>query len=105
MKLNKKKERIHLRVSDQQKAQMKSNANSLGLSLSKYILKMAEEGKIVTVDSKSLANELYELNCKLNELEKYPAIRIQELRDIVSVGIAHINELLKSGDNSVHSKI
>ncbi len=61
MKASKKHERIHLRVSNSQKAHMKSNANSLGLSLSKYILKMAEDGQIITVNSKSLANELYDL--------------------------------------------
>ena len=102
---HKKQERIELRVSDQQKAQIKSNANSLGLSLSKYILKMAEDGQIITIDSKNLANELYELNCKLNQLERYPAVRVQELRDVVSTGIARINELLKSGDDVVHTKI
>lgn len=101
----KKQDRIELRVSDKQKAQIKSNANSLGLSLSKYILKMAEGGKIITLDSTSLANELYDLNCKLNKLEKYPAIRVQELRDVVSTGIARINGLLKSGDDCVHTKI
>ena len=101
----KKQDRIQLRVSDKQKVLIKSNANSLGLSLSKYILKMAEDGKIITLDSTSLANELYDLNCKLNKLEKYPAIRVQELRDIVSAGIARINALLKSGDDCVHTKI
>lgn len=50
---HKKQDRIELRVSDQQKAQIKSNANSLGLSLSKYILKMAEDGQIITIDSKN----------------------------------------------------
>ena len=69
MKSSKKQERIHLRISNRQKTQMKSNANSLGMSLSKYILKMTENGKIITIDSKSLARELYELNCKLNKLE------------------------------------
>lgn len=101
----KKQDRIQLRVSERQKAQIKSNANSLGLSLSKYILKMAEDGKIITLDSTNLANELYNLNCKLNELEKYPAVKVQELRDIVSAGIARINALLKSGDDCVHTKI
>ena len=101
----KKQDRIELRVSDQQKAQIKSNANSLGLSLSKYILKMAEDGQIITIDSKNLANELYELNCKLNQMERYPAVRVQELRDVVSTGIARINELLKRGDDVVHTKI
>ena len=101
----KKQDRIQLRVSERQKAQIKSNANSLGLSLSKYILKMAEDGKIITLDSTNLANELYNLNCKLNRLEKYPAVKVQELRDIVSAGIAHINALLKSGDDCVHTKI
>ena len=66
---------------------------------------MAEDGKIITLDSTNLANELYDLNCKLNKLEKYPAIRVQELRDIVSTGIARINGLLKSGDDCVHTKI
>ena len=105
MKASKKQERIHLRVTNSQKVQMKSNANSLGLSLSKYILKMAEDGRIITIDSKSLANELYDLNCKLNRLQQYPAVRVQELRDVVSAGIARINELLKSGDDIVHTKI
>ena len=54
---HKKQERIELRVSDQQKAQIKSNANSLGLSLSKYILKMAEDGQIITIDSKSVCSQ------------------------------------------------
>ena len=96
---------MQLRVSDKQKAQVRSHANSLVLSLSKYILKMAEDGKIITLDSTSLAHELYNLNCKLNKLEKYPAIRVQELRDVVSAGIARINALLKSGDDCVHTKI
>ena len=43
-----KKERIQLRVSEQQKSNIKCNAQALGLSLSKYILKMAEDGKIIT---------------------------------------------------------
>lgn len=100
-----KKERIQLRVSEQQKSNIKCNAQALGLSLSKYILKMAEDGKIITVDAKNLANELYELNCKLNQLERYPAVRVQELRDIISVGIYRINELLKRGDNNVHTEV
>lgn len=105
MKSSKKQERIHLRISNRQKTQMKSNANSLGMSLSKYILKMTENGKIITIDSKSLARELYELNCKLNKLERYPAVRVQELRDVISMGIYRINELLKSGDKCVHTEI
>lgn len=105
MKLNAKDERIHLRVSQQQKSQIQYNANALGLSLTNYILKMSIEGRIVSVNSQSLAKELYSLNCKLSELERYPAIRVQELRDVVSFGIAHINELLESGDQIVHSKI
>lgn len=105
MKLNTKNGRIHLRISQQQKSQIQYNANALGLSLTNYILKMATDGRIVSVNSQSLAKELYALNCKLNELERYPAIRVQELRDVVSSGIARINELLESGDQIVHSKI
>lgn len=75
------------------------------MSLSKYILKMAEDGKIITVDAKNLTNELYELNCKLNQLERYPAVRVQELRDIISIGIYRINELLKRGDNNVNTEV
>ena len=92
-------------VSDRQKTQMKFNANSLGMSLSKYILKMTENGKIITIDSKSLARELYELNCKLNKLERYPAVRLQELRNVINMEIYCINELLKSGDKCVHTEI
>lgn len=105
MKSTTKNERIHLRVSQQQKSQIQCNAHALGLSLTNYILQMAMEGRIVSVNSQSLAKELYALNCKLNELERYPAIRVQELRDVVSSGIARINALLESGDQLVHSKI
>lgn len=105
MKSTTKNERIHLRVSQQQKFQIQCNANALGLSLTNYILKMTMDGRIVSVNSQSLAKELYALNCKLNELERYPAIRVQELRDVVSSGIARINELLESGEGLVHSQI
>ena len=105
MKSNTKNRRIHLRVSQQQKFQIQGNATALGLSVSQYLLKMAMDGRIVSVNSQSLAKELYALNCKLNELERYPAIRAQELRDVVSSGIARIDELLKSGDQIVHSQI
>lgn len=103
MKTNNKPERINLRISNEQKSHIKATAQSLGLSLSQYIIKMAEEGKIITVNTKTLANELYDLNCKLNALERYPAVQVQELRDVVSTAISRINALLKSGDSFVHS--
>ena len=103
MKMNNKPERINLRISNEQKAHIKATAQSLGLPLSQYIIKMAEEGKIITVNTKTIANELYDLNCKLNSLERYPAVQVQELRDVVSTAISRINALLKSGDSFVHS--
>ena len=79
---------INLRVSDIQKDTIRTSAKNLGMSVSQYILKLTEQGQVNVIEGgKELAALIYELNNKLNKLEKYPAMPIQDLRNVISDSI------------------
>lgn len=76
---------INVRVSDTQKDAIRTNAKSLGMSVSQYITTLTEKGQINVIEGgKELAALIYELNNKLNKLEKYPVMNIQDLRNAIS---------------------
>ena len=87
--------KVQIRVSKMQKAELKSKAQKLGISISDYMLRCIEQGKINTVDTKSLAKEIFELNQHLNALERCPVIPTRELRDKISEKIEWLNGKLE----------
>ncbi len=94
MKGNSKKEVINFRVSEEEKRMIKSEADELGLDISKYLLHLVKNKNIVVVEGgRELAMEIYELNLKLNRLEKYPFVDVQELRNLMSEGISKITKV------------
>ena len=93
---NIKDEYIHFRVTSLQKEQISQKAEKIGMSMSRFLLSLAERGKINVIDDNGLATEVYKLNYKLNQLAKYPAIPVTELQDIVSQGIIDIKNKFES---------
>ena len=87
--------KVQIRVSKMQKAELKSKAQKLGISISDYMLRCTEQGKINTLDTKSLAKEIFELNQHLNALERCPVIPTRELRDKISEKIEWLNGKLE----------
>ena len=85
-----KDDNIHFRVTSLQKEQITQKAEELGMPVSGFLLNLVEQDKIKIIDGKALAAEVYKLNRKLDLLEKYPAIPVQEIRDVVSQGIVDI---------------
>lgn len=81
---------VHFRVTSFQKERITKKAEEFGMSVSGFLLNLVEQDKINIIDGKALAAEVYKLNRKLNLLEKYPAIPVQEIRDVVSQGIVDI---------------
>ena len=92
-----KNKNLHIRLTDKQYANIKTKANELGISVTNYILKMTEQGKVVVIEPKDLAAEIRELNRKLSKLEQYPVIKAQELRDMIGEEVVKLNEILKKG--------
>ena len=92
-----KNKNLHIRLTDKQYEKIKTKANELGISVTNYILKMTEQGKVVVIEPKDLAEEIRELNRKLSKLEQYPAIKAQELRDMIGEEVVKLNEILKKG--------
>ena len=93
MTQNKKTETINIRVSKEQKNSLRKAAQNAGMNISKYLMNLAVNGKIVIVEGgKELAAEIYELNHHLNQMEKYPFVDVQTLRNTVSEGIKNINQ-------------
>lgn len=90
-----KNNKIQIRVSKQQKAELKSKAQKLGISVSDYILRCTERCVINTVDTKGLAKEIFELNQHLSDLECCPVIPTKELRDKISEKIKWLNDNLE----------
>ncbi len=95
--------KIQIRISKQQKAELKSKAQNLGISVSDYILRCTEQCKINMVDTKELAKEIFELNQHLSDLERCPVIPTRELRDTISEQIKKLNGKLE--ENNVNPKI
>ena len=91
-----KDDNIHFRVTSLQKEQIAQKAEKIGMSISKFLLSLAERGKINVIDDNGLTKEVYKLNYKLNQLAKYPAIPVKELQDIVSQGIIDIKNKFES---------
>ena len=88
-----KTEVINFRVSNEQKQMIRNAAEQLGMDISKYLLHLASHSKIVVVEGgKELAEEVYHLNQRLNRLERYPFVDVQELRDAMSDGISRITK-------------
>ena len=86
-----KTEVINFRVSSEQKQMIRNAAEHMGMDISKYLLYLANHREIVVVEGgKELAREVYQLNQKLNRLERYPFVDVQELRDVMSDGISRI---------------
>ena len=86
-----KTEVINFRVSSEQKQMIRNAAEHMGMDISKYLLYLASHREIVVVEGgKELAREVYQLNQKLNRLERYPFVDVQELRDVMSDGISRI---------------
>lgn len=105
MKPIRKTETINLRVSKERKEEIRKAAKAIGMDMSKYLIHQATHGKIVVVSGgKELAMEIYELNQRLNRLEKFPFVNVQELRDTLSDGIARINSA-KEGIQDVDTEI
>lgn len=93
MALKSKTEVINFRVSSEQKQMIRNTAKNLGMGISKYLLHLASHSQIVVVDGgKELATEIYHLNKRLNRLERYPFVDVQELRDALSDGISRITK-------------
>lgn len=90
-----KTKKIQIRISKQQKAELKSKAQKLGISISDYILRCTEQCVINTVDTKSLAKEIFELNQHLSDLERCPVIPTRELRNKISEQIKLLNDKLE----------
>lgn len=90
-----KTKKIQIRISKQQKAELKSKAQKLGISISDYILRCTEQCVINTVDTKGLAKEIFELNQHLAELEQCPVIPTRELRDKISEKIKWLGDKLE----------
>lgn len=89
---------INLRVTTEQKEEIRKRAESLGLTVSDYIIGSLGKTSINVVDGgKELAKEVYRLNRNLEHYQKYPFIRVQELQDTVSHGIQKLNNLMKEG--------
>lgn len=97
MQHSNKTQNFHIRLTEKQYEHIKNRATELGISMSDYILRMSEQGKIVVIEPKNLAEEIQKLNRKLGKLEQYPVIKAQELRDIIGDEITKLNEILKSG--------
>ena len=91
-----KDDNVHFRVTSFQKEQIAQKAEKIGMSISGFLLHLAEHGKINVIDDNGLASEVYKLNYKLNRLAKYPAIPVKELQDIVSQGIIDIKNKFES---------
>ena len=91
-----KDDNIHFRVTSLQKEQISQKAEERGMSVSKFLLNLAEHGKINVIDDNGLTEEVYKLNYKLNQLAKYPAIPVKELQDIVSQCIIDIKNKFES---------
>lgn len=88
--------KIQIRISKQQKTEIKSKAQKLGISVSDYVLRCTEQCRINTVETKELAKEIFEFNQHLNELERCPVIPTRELRDKMSEQIKKLNEKLEN---------
>lgn len=87
--------KIQIRISKQQKAEIKSKARKLGISVSDYVLRCTEQCKINVVETRELAKEIFELNQHLSDLERCPVIPTRELRDKMSEQIKKLNEKLE----------
>lgn len=96
MKNNKKDKIINFRVNEVQKNQITENAQKLGLSVGEYLLYLDNNKVINIIDGgKELAKEIFELNLKLTELERYPFIEVNKIRNLVSESLIKLNSKIK----------
>ena len=91
-----KNDRINFRLNAKQKETIRKKAESMRMSMSKYLLHLVEHGSISIIDGERLTEEVYKLNQKLNQLRKYPAIPVKDLQDVISQGIIDINKKFES---------
>ena len=97
MKKNKQKN-INLRVTEEQKNYIKMKAANLGMSVSQYLLELADKGQIHVIEGgHELVELIYELNSKLSRMEKYPAILVQDLNDVIGESVRHIRRQIRWG--------
>lgn len=87
---------IHIRIAESEKQRIQAEANKLNMNLSEYLLYLTRNKNIVVIEAgKELAQNVYELNKLLSNFEKYPIQSVSQLQDIVSQGIAKINNTIK----------
>jgi len=90
---------INFRVNQKEKDRIIENAHSLGMSVGEYLIHLDKYKTVVVLDEgKEFAHEIYQLNKKLNKLEKYPLVELSELRNVVSESIMHLNRKMKGYD-------
>ncbi|MDY6269624.1 MAG: hypothetical protein SPL39_11855 [Selenomonadaceae bacterium] len=95
---NTKDQIINIRVTGERKKQIKENADRLGMTISGYIDYLESHQQVIELPyGKELMQEIYHLNNQLNELDKYPLLPVQELRDAMSQAIIKINAQTKAG--------
>lgn len=95
MKKNKQKN-IHLRVTEDQKNYIKMKASHLGMSVSQYLLELADKGQINVIEGgKELVEMLYEVNNTLSQMEKYPDGLVQGLNNAIGESVCHITKQIR----------
>lgn len=98
---------LNIRVSEEQKEKIKLKADSLNMSLSKFILETLENGSINIIEGgQELAEAIYDLNKTLNKFEKCPTVYEREIRDVVTNAVGRITRIIESkGEKNVNIKI
>lgn len=83
---------INIRVTNKQKEKARKDANALDMTVSKYISQLIDHPNIVILPGgKELARELYRLNLRLEEMERYPVLPVEHLRAILGESMERIH--------------
>ena len=96
---------IVIRTTKEEKDIIQQASSAIGMNMSKYLTYLGTHSHPIKIEGgKELATAIYELNHTLNQLEKYPFVNVQKLRDTVTDGIIKINKA-KEAIASVNPKI
>lgn len=80
-----------MRVTEDQKNYIKMKASHLGMSVSQYLLELADKGQINIIEGgQELVEVIYDLNSKLSRMEKYPAVLVQDLNNVIGESVRKI---------------